>query len=230
MVRTKTTVKAKSGTTSSGGLGYTVRSPRKPVFKRQAAQMIQTEIEKKFYDTSFGTTVVPNTGAIFNSLNLVPQGVSDSNRVGNKMVIKNVNHHFTIQLTNQGVSVPQSDKVRIITYVDKQCNGAAANVTDILEAANIHSFRNLDQVDRFEILQDELHELDCYSFYGGGTANAINIGTIKLNKKLNCHINFSGATGAITELRSNNIGFLVISFGNSISTIEGTSRVKFVDL
>ena len=48
-----------------------------------------------------------------------------------------------------------SNLVRIIVYLDRQCNGAAAGVTDLLESASYLSFRNLANQSRFKFLYDK---------------------------------------------------------------------------
>lgn len=228
MVRTKTVVYAKPGTVSRGGLNYTPRKTKiKPVRRQRRTSMLA---EKKFLDTAIASTSISNTGIVFNSVNLIPQGTTDVTRIGNKVNVTNFNMHLTLQLPNQAIATPFSEKVRMIAFVDKQANGAAAVVTDILETANIHSFRNLDNTDRFQILKDEITHLDIQAVNPTVPSNAINQETVGINKKMNLPLHFSGTTGAITELRSNNIGFLFISLTGTIATVEGTARVKFVDL
>lgn len=177
-------------------------------------------LEKKFLDTSVLNNVDVTAGVIIN-LALVPQGQTDVTRIGNKITATSI---ACRGLTTQDTAT--NGTLRIIVFIDKQANGAAAAVTDILETANFASFRNLDNVDRFDILVDDYH-----------TINAMNTGSgseyfWQYYKKLDVPIHFSGATGAITELRSNNIGILYISSIAALNAAQlgGVARLRYTDL
>jgi len=118
--------------------------------------------------------------------------------------------------------------LRVIVYVDKQANGAAAAITDIVKTAALASFRNMDQVDRFDILMDKVFKI------GSGGTNALHTDEgkkyWKINKKCNYPVHFSSTTGAITELKSNNIGILYLAdVANVNAAVASVCRVKFVD-
>jgi len=134
---------------------------------------------------------------------------------------------FGINCDDLAGAVYSGGNVRVIVFVDKQANGATAAVLNLLETANIQSFRNMDEVDRFTILHDQIHESVVV------TTNALHTsGQIKwysINKKLNLPIHFSAAAGAITELRSNNIGILYISDEAAANVNLANVRVKFTD-
>lgn len=184
--------------------------------------------EKKYFDTTVIDTSDATSGVIINSLNLVPQGTTDQTRVGNKITIRNINIHAYSNNDDQTTLAFAGSNIRVIVYLDKQANGAAAAVTDILNTAAITSFRNMDQVDRFVILVDKVvfNPVEC--------ANALHTSNQRhywsVNKKCNIPVHFSSTTGAITEVRSNNIGILYISdFASGNSAANGRARVKFTD-
>lgn len=120
---------------------------------------------------------------------------------------------------------------RLIMFVDKQANGATATVTDILESANIMSFRNLANSGRFIILMDRTMDMNCNA--GGGNGSTTEYGTVEtymsFNKSCNIPIEFSSTTGAITEIRSNNIGILSIASANNTATLDSKIRIRFSD-
>jgi len=211
---------------------YIVPSPRVvPGYTRTVGaykRSIPGNIEKKFFDTACSDTSDMSGGAIVAaSLNLIPQGTTDQTRVGNKITIRNVNVRFAISADDQTTGAFAAGAIRIIIYVDKQTNGATAAFTDILKGGQVTSFRNMDQVDRFIILKDKIYAPPVMA------ANALHTSTsaryYSISKKVNLPVHFSSTTGAITELRSNNIGFLAISDTASANIFNGVARVKFTD-
>lgn len=189
---------------------------------------IPGSIEKKYFETSIVNVGSNIAGSVLNSLNLVPQGTTDQTRIGNKISIRNINIHGYMSYDDQTTGAFGAGNLRVILFVDKQCNGATALVTDILKSASIESFRNMDQVDRFTILKDIVFEGPQL------VANALHTSqTTKywsLSAKCDLPIHFSSTTGAITELRSNNIGMLYITDGAAVNPASlGVARVKFTD-
>lgn len=188
--------------------------------------------EQKFFDTTFAEATVASAGAITNpSLNLIPQGVTESTRVGRKCVIKKIHFKGELKMPSSATSTLTADRLRVIVFIDKQANGAAATVASILETASIDSFRNLAESGRFLILHDKTSDLNSGSG-AGNTAAGVLWGetkrTWRLNKTCNLPIEFSSTTGVITEIRSNNIGVLAISEAG-LATLQYTCRVRFSD-
>lgn len=117
----------------------------------------------------------------------------------------------------------------MIVYLDKQANGAAAVVTDVLETASIDSFRNLANSGRFQVLKDRVVTLNATggNFGSGGYGSFLYGQSIKWNKgKMNVPLEFSSTVGTLTELRSNNLGIMFIS-ENGLIQISYTSRLRF---
>ena len=184
-------------------------------------------IEKKFFDTNAANAGDMSAGVILNSVNLIPQGTTDQTRIGNKIVIKNFNFKLGISNDNITTLAFATPNIRVIVFVDKQCNGATAVVTDILKTASFSSFRNMDQIDRFQILTDQIYAARAVGTNAGNSDTGITWSAIY--KKLNLDVHFSSTTGAITELRSNNIGLLYFA-DTSLANMNGTIRVKYIDL
>lgn len=186
--------------------------------------------EYKFFDTAnsftFDTTgEVPATG----QLNLIPQGVTESTRVGRKCVLK------SIQMKGIVNSVPGAGGVGSTTafmylVLDKQANGAAAAVTDVLTGNLLTTaMRNLSNSQRFVVLKKWAWTLTAQA--GVATAFAVTQRRFEFYKKCNIPLEFSSTTGAITELRSNNLFLLAGADNNSDDTIQmiGNTRVRFSD-
>ncbi len=189
--------------------------------------------ELKFHDVSLDDAVVSATGTITDSVCKIGQGVTESTRVGRKCTLKSFNWRFLITLPEQdAVMTPSApDTLRVIVYIDKQCNGATAVVLDILETAIFTSFRNLANSGRFTILCDKLLNIQQLTLASDG-AGVVSSATVQyghtLYRKVNLPLEFSGVTGAIGEIRSNNIGVLLISSNGAVK-FDSEIRLRFSD-
>lgn len=182
--------------------------------------------ELKYKDTTSLFTTDASTGQIAGTLNGIAQGTTDVTRIGNKITVTSIHLRLLVAVDDWLGAYFNGVNCRIIVYVDRQCNGLAAAVTDILKTASILSWRNLDQADRFQILKDKI--------YTGtpGASNDAHSGACakiyKWNKLIRVPIHFSGTTGATTEIRSNNIGILCIS-DTAAANCTIFSRIRYLD-
>ncbi len=195
-----------------------------------------TARELKFLDTTKAFTAFTLAGTLFDdSLNHIAQGATESERVGRKVVLRSLQFRGTVQ-GGQATSTDETDnEYRIIVYCDKQANGAAATVTDILETAALHSFYNLANVGRFRILYDHTKNLP----YPDGIQTAA--GTFKLiaqdykwevNLRMAIPLEFDNtfADGRIGTIRSNNIGIIGLSLTDSAPPLLAyTARIRYSD-
>lgn len=190
--------------------------------------------EKKYFDTVFAAASIPSAGAFSVSWNLIPQGTTKNTRIGNKCTAVNINAHGQLTLLTQAAASVVGDKVRWIILVDKQANGATVGaVGDVIQtmpgaSTDINSFRNMDNVDRFVILKDKTYVLN-QATQSGSLGSNVTTRELKFNKKCQIPLEFSSTTGAITEIRSNNILCMLISLGNNLTQFALTVRVKFSD-
>jgi len=193
--------------------------------------------ELKFLDTALSFTFdatleVPATG----QLNLIPQGDTQSQRIGRKVIIK------SISLKGNMVSVPAAAAVAASTaymwlVMDTQANGAAATAAD----ANTGVFTTNDAAtaqltlansSRFRVIKKWAWDFNAPA----GVTTAYNRVSKHFNfyKKCSIPIEFDAAatTGAITTIRSNNL-FLVAGIGGSLSDDEvqmtGSCRIRYED-
>lgn len=184
-------------------------------------------VEKKYLDSDISVNADMTGGVISNGLALVPQGTTDVTRVGNKIVVKNLGIHMQVYQTDQTTAAYQQGQLRLILFIDKQCNGAVAGVTDILKTASILSFRNMDQVDRFIILKDKVYTSALVTTNAAHTSAASKY--YKINKNVSFPMHFSSTTGAVTEIKSFNPSVLYITNSSTVR-IAAASRAKFIDL
>lgn len=185
--------------------------------------------ELKFADFSVNDAAIATGGTVQfgGSLNQIVQGTGESERIGRKFTVKGIHWRYQFRFAENAVGA--SETVRLILYLDKQCNGATATVTDILALNDYQSFNNLANKDRFRILADRTHTLA----RGAGTSSAWSEVAKDgiLNVKCNIPIECSGTTGAISETRSNNIGVLLLS-KNGTGTganFDSIFRLRFSD-
>lgn len=190
--------------------------------------------ELKFHDLDIDDAALATAGAITQaSCNIIVQGVTESTRIGRKVTIRSILWRYTIvndAISNSGGTLAQ-DVVRVILYQDKQTNGAAATVLNILETANYQSFRNLTTTGRFNILMDRSVNLRNGSNAGNGTTN--DYGEVdqqyKFYKRCAIPIEYTAATGAITEQTTNNLGVLIIAKTAATVSFDSKMRLRFSD-
>jgi len=187
--------------------------------------------ELKFFDTDLSfqvdlTPEVPATG----QLNLIPQGTTESQRIGRKCTLK------SIQIDGSVSYVPPTSVggtiVTMALVQDTQCNGVAATPADVynINGANLANgaLRNLANGQRFRVLQ----KWDMPMNVGAGIVNAFGqvVKKWKYYKRCNIPIEFSSTTGAITEIRSNNLFLIAGAFNaDDAVTVDASCRVRFSD-
>lgn len=189
--------------------------------------------ELKFHDVIQNDTVVAQTTTITPSVNLIAQGITESTRVGRKCTLKSIHWRYQISLPQKDAQATpeEGDSCRVVLYIDKQCNGATIVGLDLFETESLQSFRNLANTNRFTILCDKIHNIR-YGGMASDGAGLVSQGKEVMNtsvfKTLNLPIEFSSTTGVITEIRSNNIGILLIS-SSGVCGFNGNLRVRFSD-
>lgn len=196
--------------------------------------------EYKFFDFKYTVDPVPTAGHIESSLINIVQGTTESQRVGRKCTIKRIGLkiEYSLNRVDTRSEPPIGNKLRIILYQDRQCNGAAATPSQILEDLTtgdaVRSFRNLSESGRFRLMMDRVFTLTPQTLTRITSDNFSSSNIVRFHqfyKNCNIPIEYSGPTGAIGEIRSNNIGMLLISDNNTTdTTINVTSRVRFSDM
>lgn len=188
--------------------------------------------ELKFHDLDVNDAVIAAGGTVQTAQLTIAQGTTESQRIGRKVVIKSINWRYRLFLPATTSSASTSDIVRMIVFIDKQANGAAAGVTDLLESADFQSFNQLANKSRFTVLHDKTFNLESRSGAGDGTTNTYGEMAISSSffKKCSIPIEYdnSGTTGAVTEIRSNNILVMLLS-EQGLCTFDSKMRYRFLD-
>ncbi len=208
-------------------------------------------MEKKFYDTQISDgSIIANHqfpakaggGPATTTATMVDikQGTGESERIGRKCTITNIymriNFQFLTDLQSD-LSAAQfaHETIHMMLVWDKQANGASPNTTEVLETDAYNSFRNLANNKRFVILYNKIIAWNAGAIgSGNGTANDSNriVKDYQVNiaKKVFIPIEYSGTTGDIAEVKSNNIAFFVASkHGGRMEIDSSKVRLRFID-
>ncbi len=189
--------------------------------------------ELKFNDKAIDDAVISQTGTITTSPCVIPQGTLETERIGRKCTIRHFSWKYRLDLPelDAGATPPNSDIVRVIIYQDKQTNGAAPTVLDILQTADLTSHYQLVNKGRFNIFLDRTHDLN-YTAMASDGAGVVSTCSIEkyftFNKACNVTMEYSGVTGNITTMKSNHIGVLVMSATGNAGMVS-TVRVRYSD-
>ncbi len=206
-------------------------------FLRASGYYGASSTELKFFDLEINDTAIGVTGSLFDSINKVKQGTGEEERTGRKMTIKKINWHYNIVLPklDGGSSANLGTTVRVILYLDKQANGATATAADILEdndvAVNYQSYNKLSNKNRFRILMDRSHDINYLTLASTSVGNfdqAPVSQSYSLYKECNIPVEFSDTTGAMAEIRSNNVGVLLVA-ENPIANFDSKIRIRFLE-
>jgi hypothetical protein len=176
----------------------------------------QSSEELKYYDFVRSSTSIPGETwsmvAESTVLNMA-QGTGPSERIGRKITLKGV--FVRLQVTAEG---REDFMARMIVVNDKQTNGTAMTPSDLFGAGvlgqpnnpDMFSFYELANKNRFRVLHDEYVRVPVTAPTDAslGLVNSQQI-RIDCNKRLNLPMEFSGTTGAVSEIKSYNIRVLL---------------------
>lgn len=194
--------------------------------------------ELKFFDTAltFSADATAEVGgtAVLGQVSLIPQGVTQSTRVGRKATVMSIYTHG-IAVFVPAAAATASTNVYMYLIQDTQTNGAAATIsgdTGIFTSNQLHvANMNLANGQRFKILKKWVMN---FTSPAGATTAYNNVSkTWQFYKKCQIPIEYDAAadTGALTTIRSNNIFFAYGTDGQSddLVTFVGTCRLRFAD-
>ncbi len=224
----------KKRTTSAGARSKVVGAARG--YQRTAGfygRFAGPTAELKFHDLDIDDVAIAINGNIAeDSVLTIAQNNTESGRIGRKLTVMMIGWKFEIKFLGATAIAASSDVVRVVLYLDKQTNGATATVTGIVESDNYQSFLNLANKNRFMILMDRTYSLMSRSGSGNGTTDKFGEDVISdtFYKKCNIPIEYdnSGTDGAITTMRSNNIGVLLFSRDGG-SLFSSKMRIRYSD-
>jgi len=198
------------------------RRPRR--YLRRPRRLLQNVPEYKYMDTTLspGSTRCDTTGDVI-LVNGCARGDDVGDRIGRKIVMKSLEMRLYAYVT-AGTGVDQTNRVMVV--YDKQPNGAAPAITDVLVSISTTALKNANNDHRFNVLYDQTYYLN-----GSGESDSAKIW--KNYRRLNFPVQFnSGDAGTIADIQTGSLYFLVMGSearGVTASQINGRVRVKFVD-
>lgn len=195
--------------------------------------------EKKFIDNTINVAGTHAT-AFATLLNGSTQGTSASSRVGNKIMIDSLT--CRLSYFPQGALAMDTDgeyvtsRVRVMIVVDKQPNGSACAITDVLSTAGITQPRKLDNSARFRVLYDRV--ISCrHQIVHGTAADTVDVAGehtfFKINHKFKkpLMVQYLGNTGDVTDIKTNSLYMLTYhtNAGGTAGGITGVARIRYTD-
>lgn len=184
----------------------------------------------RYYDTFVGTgirNVLLSTNDMQPLVGIV-QGIDSHQRIGRKITVRSLLINGTCTLQPGVTATEFTDNAYIYVVLDRQCNGAYAAATDIWSnVVPAASLRNLDNNKRFKILKVVKFNLNAQVGVIG-TAAAYAKRDFDMYIKLNMPIIYSSTTGAIGEIKQNNI-MVFIGANTADVTFAGAMRVRYTD-
>lgn len=167
-------------------------------------------------------------GGTSTSLNLIPEGTQATRRIGRKCVIKSINIRGRIFFS---ASVSASTTSRMMLVLDTQANGAYPAYSAVMNTGfseDPANFLNLDNTSRFRILRTWYHVWDRSHLTIAGTQYGAVMKKIQYFKKCHIPLEFSSTTGAITEIKSNNLFIMWDTEADDEVTANLIVRLRFI--
>lgn len=181
--------------------------------------------ELKFIDVTGGNNPLASSAAFTAAelLNGLQTGATATTRIGRKINLKSLYMRYTVGLTATSTGGCQ---FRILVVYDKQANGAACTITNVLLTDDFKAPNNLSYRDRFVVLADELTEPVSVQ------NNYQVVGT--LFRKLNLEQMFNdGNAGDITDITTGSIYVFCAQsggVGTGAPLFDFTNRIRFTDI
>lgn len=198
------------------------KRPFKSVMARRYARGPSIRGEQKISSRSISADF--NTTGSVELLNGLSQGSDNDNRLGRKIFMKYVEGIWKASST-LGSGVAQS--CRILIVYDRQSNGAAPAITDVLTTNNSCALKDYDARDRFLILLDEFFDLPNF------TGTEFKMQTGRFYRKIGMPTIFnSGNAGTVADIASGSLYLLTIgdvAAGATDGALTIKTRLHFVD-
>lgn len=189
--------------------------------------------ELKFFDTALNILIDASaevsTTAATGAIALIPQGDTASTRDGRVCHIQSI-HLKGVLVHTPGIAATASGVVYLYLMLDKQANGALpTGASDVVTSTSLStSFMALENSSRFQVLKKWVVAINPMA----GASTSLNSTTKNLDyfKKCNIEMQYSSTTGAITEIKSNNVFMMFGASGVAIDdtvVFNGNARLRF---
>lgn len=207
-----------------------IRDGQRTARRPRPAQSVPRNVSLRganYADTAFANYACDTTGSV-TQLNVVPQSVSTTGRIGKKIALKSIQCHGILG----GLSTTQITQASFMLIYDRRPSGALPVVTDILNTASPNSFLNDTNSSRFKVLKRE--DFTIIGIYGGSTTDksAYEIDFYyKFPKKYSQTSYKALGTGAIADVDEGAIYLLTVgsSAGTGAASFQSGWRLRFYD-
>lgn len=202
--------------------GRKVKEPpvAKPV-KKYVKKCMARLLDDKWQDTVLTFTNIAAAGVVGASyFGTIQLGTGDTSRIGNNVRIQRM------RITGQ-FSDAATGNYRMLILLDRQCNGAAATVADVLGNAAVNGAYNHNTVvgwggSRFVVLKDLKGNL------------SLQVSAQNVQKRMFWQYNkdvivrYSSNAGTVSDVVSNNLVLLFVSDTGTVD-FAGELQIKFTD-
>lgn len=172
-------------------------------------------VEKKYLDTSVGTTI-DNAGTITN-LTATSQGDDVANRNGNSILGKTL--YLRFHMYRATANTATTNTMRVMLVKDMENTGSAPTVTDILQSASVDAALHVDHLSRYQVLRDKVFTMSL-----SGTDGTAQHWYVRVND----HVKYTGS--ANTDIYKNQVYLLLLSSeSTNPPTMSLASRFGFYD-
>lgn len=152
------------------------------------------------------------------ALGAVPRGDGISERIGNKVNVRGMSFKLKFSgwreasTTSAQVlgNITSPQRFRVVVFIDKQTNGVQTGATNVFPNS-FTAFRDMSNIDRFEVLHDSIHYLKASS-----TSVAYN-GT-----NMTCAVRYVGHTNFYLDQKFR-MTYAVGSTGDTINSLQDAS-------
>lgn len=177
--------------------------------------------ELKSVVTAIQTTVCDTTGAV-TLINGIAEAVGDEGRIGRQVTLKSVEVHGWNYST---ASTGTDQGHRVLVVYDKQTNGAAPAITDILETVHPIDQREESKRTRFIVLMDKAFSLSRDGVAGDSAM-------WKFYKKIDLPEEFRGTAAAVTSISMGGLYVITLgdqAAGSSAGSCKWSATVRYTD-
>lgn len=182
------------------------------------------DMEYKCVDVAHGPSAVDTTGGLA-LINGCGRGDDLHERTGRRTTIKSIEiRGYNYVTTGSG-----TDQIhRVVLVLDKQPNGAAMTIAQLLNSASHLSPRNLENRARFQILSDKRWALNSDAAAEPGARKVW-----KIYRRVNFPVTYnSGDAGTIADITTNSLYVVYIgsnAAGVTAGSIQFHSRIRYTD-
>lgn len=185
--------------------------------------------ELKSVDTTVAGAVINATGAL-NLVNGIARGDDINERTGREVTLKSIHCRFEPYST---ATTGQDQWGRIIVVYDRQTNGAAMTIAQLLTAVTPIAMRNLENRKRFSVLYDKTFTLNSSILGAVQVPEAGGHKYFEFYRRLNHPMVFnSGDAGTVADITSGSVYVITLGSENAGATAGAchlTCRIRYED-